>query len=91
MFNIKDIKVQKKIIYSVLTVMLASLLGYSGWFLYNNFYNTINWKENAVSSLQSEAIIRHVHLKEMKDIVAEIEQEQEAPKRKNFNINLEIR
>lgn len=91
MFNIKDIKIQKKAIYLVLTLVLTALFAYSGWFLYNNFYRTINWKDNIASSLQREAIIRHVDLNKMESIVADIEKEQEEPERRRFNINIEIR
>lgn len=89
MIDIKDIKFQKKLIYFLATLIILASLGYSGWFLYNNFYNTINWRSN--SSLDHEVIIQHVHLDSMRSTVDKIEQDDQVSDPRNFDINIDFR
>ena len=89
MLNIKDIKFQKKLIYLLATLIISASVGYSGWFLYNNFYKTINWRSD--SSLNHEVIIQHVHMDSMKTIVEKIERKKEVSDPLGFNINIDFR
>lgn len=84
--NIKNIKVQKKVVYWLLTVVIAGMISYSGWFLYINFYNTINWTEDVDSSLYNEAVIRHVDLKKMDEVVENIKKREEVSNGETFEI-----
>lgn len=91
MFNIKDIKILKKIIYSLVAVIVIAISGYSGWFLYNNFYNTINYKDSVNSSTYNNIVIKHVNMEEMNKVIEAIEREQEPPDEDLLDISINFR
>ena len=91
MFNIKNVKTQKKLIHLFVFVVTAAAIIYSALFLYTNFYHTINWKDQAASDFNQRTAIKHVNLDEMRQVVDQIKKDKTSTSSSEFDISIDFR
>ncbi len=90
--DIKDIKVQKKLIHSFLYVVIIGIFVYTGWFLYFNFYKAINWKEDSLQGdLDSGAIVQNINMNRMEEVVDMVESSRASSSPEDLDIEINFR
>lgn len=91
MFDIKDVKKLKKIIYLAVFIIVATGIFYSANFLYNNFYKTINWEGGGTIGINQKNAIKQVNMEKMKEVRKKIEKNNKRSSRDEFNIFISFR